>query len=103
MPNDVYVQIGLIVVVGLAAKNAILIVEFANELRAQGRSIKEAALEAGRGRPRPVLMTSFAVFLRGGALFSPSGARAPRPPPVRTGGVFRVVLGATVGGVFIPP
>src|SRR2546422_9172572 len=55
MPNDVYVQIGLIVVVGLAAKNAILIVEFANELRAQGRSIREAALEAGRERLRPIL------------------------------------------------
>src|SRR5437016_8663716 len=63
MPNDVYVQIGLIVVVGLAAKNAILIVEFANELRAQGRSIKEAALEAGRERLRPILMTSFAFIL----------------------------------------
>src|ERR1041385_8747150 len=60
MANDVYVQIGLIVVVGLAAKNAILIVEFANELRAQGRSIREAALEAGRERLRPILMTSFA-------------------------------------------
>src|SRR5207253_11249926 len=63
MPNDVYVQIGLIVVVGLAAKNAILIVEFANELRAQGRSIREAALEAGRERLRPILMTSFAFIL----------------------------------------
>src|SRR5438034_712738 len=54
MANDVYVQIGLIVVIGLAAKNAILIVEFANELRAQGRSIREAALEAGRERLRPI-------------------------------------------------
>src|SRR2546425_686685 len=63
MANDVYVQIGLIVVVGLAAKNAILIVEFANELRAQGRSIREAALEAGRERLRPILMTSFAFIL----------------------------------------
>src|SRR5437879_12474028 len=72
MANDVYVQIGLIVVVGLAAKNAILIVEFANELRAQGRSIKEAALDAGRERLRPVLMTVF-VVIRGGTPMLASG------------------------------
>src|SRR2546429_756402 len=65
MPNDVYVQIGLIVVVGLAAKNAILIVEFANELRAQGRSIRDAALEAGPHRLRPVLLTPFPSHLGG--------------------------------------
>src|SRR5256712_7791382 len=67
MPNDVYVQIGLIVVVGLAAKNAILIVEFANELRAQGRSIREAALEAGPERLRPLFLTPVAIHLGGGA------------------------------------
>src|SRR3989440_9225049 len=76
MANDVYVQIGLIVVVGLAAKNAILIVEFANELRAQGRSIREAALEAGRERLRPILMTSFAFILGVTPLLTSSGAGA---------------------------
>src|SRR3989475_3425544 len=88
MPNDVYVQIGLIVVVGLAAKNAILIVEFANELRAQGRSIKEAALEAGRGRVRAVLMTSVWVIFRGTPPLAAHGARAPGPPPICPGGLF---------------
>src|SRR5207247_1305641 len=63
MPNDVYVQIGLIVVVGLAAKNAILIVAFATELRAEGRTIREAAIEAGRERLRPILMTPVAFLL----------------------------------------
>ena len=62
-PNDIYFQVGLITVVGLAAKNAILIVEFANELRAQGMSIREAAVEAARERLRPILMTSFAFIL----------------------------------------
>src|SRR5437870_4755380 len=59
MANDVYVQIGLIVVVGLAAKNAILIVDFANELRAQGRALRAAALEARRERLPPVVVPPF--------------------------------------------
>ena len=63
MASDVYFQIGLLVVVGLAAKNAILIVEFASQLRAQGRSIREAAVEAAHERFRPILMTSFAFIL----------------------------------------
>ncbi len=63
LDNDVYTQIGLIMLVGLASKNGILIVEFARRLRAQGRSIEEAALEAARIRLRPILMTAFAFIL----------------------------------------
>src|SRR5438445_5890738 len=102
MANDVYVQIGLIVVVGLAAKNAILIVEFANELRAQGRSIKEAALEAGRERLRPILMTSFAFILGVTPLLTSSGAGAAGRHPIGTGVIFGMLVATTVGICFIP-
>jgi hydrophobe/amphiphile efflux-1 (HAE1) family protein len=102
MPNDVYVQIGLIVVVGLAAKNAILIVEFANELRAQGRSIKEAALEAGRERLRPILMTSFAFILGVAPLLTSSGAGAASRHSIGTGVFFGMLVATAVGIFFIP-
>ncbi len=61
--NDVFCQVGLVMLIGLAAKNSILIVEFAEQLRAQGRSIVDAAVEAARIRLRPILMTSFAFIL----------------------------------------
>src|SRR5438309_10190474 len=102
MANDVYVQIGLIVVVGLAAKNAILIVEFANELRPQGRSIKEAALEAGRERLRPILMTSFAFILGVTPLLTSSGAGAASRHSIGTGVFFGMVVATLVGVFFIP-
>ena len=89
MPNDVYFQVGLIVVVGLAAKNAILIVEFANELRAQGLSIREAAVEAARERLRPILMTSFAFILGVVPLLVASGAGAAEQALDRHGRVLR--------------
>ncbi len=79
-PNDIYVQVGLLTVVGLAAKNAILIVEFATELRAQGLSIKDAALEAARERLRPILMTSFAFILRRVAAAGGRRCRRGEPP-----------------------
>ena len=63
MPNDVYFKVGLMTTIGLAAKNAILIVEFARDLTAQGRSAGEAAVEAARLRLRPILMTSLAFIL----------------------------------------
>jgi hydrophobic/amphiphilic exporter-1 (mainly G- bacteria), HAE1 family len=63
LENDVYCQIGLVMLVGLASKNAILIVEFAEQLRERGRSIVDAAVEAARIRLRPILMTSFAFIL----------------------------------------
>jgi multidrug efflux pump len=102
MPNDVYVQIGLIVVVGLAAKNAILIVEFANELRAEGRSIREAALEAGRERLRPILMTSFAFILGVAPLLTSSGAGAASRHSIGTGVFFGMLVATLVGVFFIP-
>jgi HAE1 family hydrophobic/amphiphilic exporter-1 len=63
LPNDVYCQIGLVLLIGLSAKNSILIVEFAEQLRRQGRSIIDAAIEAAELRLRPILMTSFAFIL----------------------------------------
>ncbi len=63
LPNDIYFQVALLAVLGLAAKNAILIVEFATELRRSGMPIREAAVEAARERFRPILMTSFAFIL----------------------------------------
>ena len=61
--NDVYFQVGLITIIGLSAKNAILIIEFAKDLQAQGKSIVASALEAAHMRFRPILMTSMAFTL----------------------------------------
>ena len=63
LANDVFCQVGLVMLIGLAAKNSILIVEFAEQLRERGLSIVDAAVEAGRIRLRPILMTSFAFIL----------------------------------------
>jgi HAE1 family hydrophobic/amphiphilic exporter-1 len=63
LSNDVFCQVGLVMLIGLAAKNSILIVEFAEQLRERGLPIVEAAVEAGRIRLRPILMTSFAFIL----------------------------------------
>jgi HAE1 family hydrophobic/amphiphilic exporter-1 len=63
LSNDIYCQVGLVMLIGLAAKNSILIVEFAEQLRERGLSIVEAAIEASRIRLRPILMTSFAFIL----------------------------------------
>src|SRR5690606_15576549 len=63
LSNDIYCQVGLVMLIGLAAKNSILIVEFAEQLRERGFSVLEAAIEASRIRLRPILMTSFAFIL----------------------------------------
>jgi len=102
MPGDVYFQVGLITVVGLAAKNAILIVEFATELRHKGLSVAEAAVEAARERFRPILMTSFAFILGVLPLAIATGAGAASRRSLGTG-VFFGMLTATLVGVFFIP
>jgi HAE1 family hydrophobic/amphiphilic exporter-1 len=74
--NDVYCQIGLVMLIGLASKNAILIVEFASQLREQGMSITKAAIEASQARLRPIIMTTFAFVLGVAPLVNPEGAGA---------------------------
>ena len=86
--NDVYSQIGLVMLIGLAAKNAILIVEFAKDEFEKGRPLAEAALEGARLRLRPILMTSFAFILGCVPLWTASGA----------GAVARQIMGTTVIG-----
>jgi HAE1 family hydrophobic/amphiphilic exporter-1 len=76
LPNNIYVQIGLVLLIALSAKNAILIVEVAQELRRGGKPIVEAALESARRRFRPILMTSFAFILGVMPLVLASGAGA---------------------------
>jgi hydrophobic/amphiphilic exporter-1 (mainly G- bacteria), HAE1 family len=76
LANDVYCQIGLVMLIGLASKNAILIVEFANQLRERGYSIVNAAVEASQERLRPILMTSLSFVLGIAPLINPEGAGA---------------------------
>ncbi|HEX7024247.1 MAG TPA: efflux RND transporter permease subunit, partial [Gemmatimonadales bacterium] len=102
MANDVYFQVGMIAVIGLAAKNAILIVEFANDLHAAGLSVREAALQAARQRLRPILMTSFAFILGVTPLVLASGAGAVSRHSIGTG-VFAGMLVATTVGIFFIP
>ncbi len=102
LPNDVYFKVGLIAIIGLSAKNAILIIEFARELEEQGRNLIEATLEACRLRFRPILMTSFAFMLGVLPLAVSSGAGANSRHAIGTG-VIGGMLTATVLAVFLVP
>jgi multidrug efflux pump subunit AcrB len=102
MPNDVYFQIGMVVLIGLASKNAILIVEFAAQKRAQGMGVVQAALEAARLRLRPIIMTSLAFVLGVLPLVISSGAGSAARRSMGTG-VFGGMLAATfLATLFIP-
>ncbi|HYV10457.1 MAG TPA: efflux RND transporter permease subunit, partial [Pyrinomonadaceae bacterium] len=100
--NNVYVQIGLVMLIGLAAKNAILIVEFAKAKHEEGNSLEDAALTSARLRFRPILMTAFAFILGVVPLMKASGAGA-GAQNVMGVGVFFGMLVATALGVFIIP
>ncbi|HET8650529.1 MAG TPA: efflux RND transporter permease subunit, partial [Gemmatimonadales bacterium] len=102
LPSDIYFQVGLVTVIGLAAKNAILIVEFATSLRQRGLSLREAAMEAARERFRPILMTSLAFILGVTPLVFAHGAGSASRHSLGTA-VFSGMLIATAVGVFFIP
>jgi HAE1 family hydrophobic/amphiphilic exporter-1 len=100
--NNILVQIGLVVLVGLAAKNAILIVEFARQIETQGKSAVEAVIEACRLRLRPILMTAFAFILGVLPLTIATGPGAEMRQALGTA-VFAGMLGVTFFGLFLTP
>ncbi|MDQ7968027.1 MAG: efflux RND transporter permease subunit [Oxalicibacterium faecigallinarum] len=102
MPNDVYFKVGMITVVGLSAKNAILIIEFAKDLQAQGKGLIEATLEAVHLRFRPIIMTSLAFILGVLPLVIASGAGSASQRAIGTG-VMGGMITATVLAVFLVP
>lgn len=102
LSNDVYFLVGLLTTIGLAAKNAILIVEFAKELHEQGRSLYDAAIEACRMRLRPIIMTSLAFILGVVPLTIASGAGAGSQHAIGTG-VIGGMISATVLAIFWVP
>jgi multidrug efflux pump len=102
LENDVFFQVGLLTTVGLSAKNAILIVEFARDLRSQGRTTVEAAMEAARQRLRPILMTSLAFILGVLPLAVSNGAGSASQHAIGTG-VIGGMLTATFLAIFMIP
>lgn len=102
MPVDLFVQIGFLVLVGLAAKNAVLIVEFANQLHSEGKSLFDATVEACRLRLRPIVMTSFAFILGVVPLVLGEGAGAEMRRSLGTA-VFCGMIGVTIFGIFLTP
>ena len=102
LPNDVFFKIGLITIIGLTAKNAILIVEFAVELQRQGRNLHHAVLEAARLRFRPIIMTSFAFILGVFPMVVSSGAGANARHDIGTCVVGGMLAAAVIGVLIIP-
>jgi multidrug efflux pump len=102
MDINIFVQVGFVVLVGLAAKNAILVVEFAQGKRKEGMALTEATLEASRTRLRPIVMTSFAFILGVFPLVIASGAGAEMRRTLGTA-VFSGMIGVTLFGIFLTP
>ena len=102
LENDVYFQIGLVMLVGLAAKNAILIVEFAKEQVDRGVDVVEAALHASQLRFRPILMTSLAFILGMLPMVIASGPGSASRQAIGTGVFFGMIVAVTVGILLVP-
>jgi multidrug efflux pump len=102
LSNDIFFKVGLITIIGLSAKNAILIVEFAVTQQLAGRTLRDAVLEATRLRLRPILMTSFAFILGVFPLVISGGAGANARHAIGTGVVGGMLTAALLGILFIP-
>jgi multidrug efflux pump len=102
LDNDVYFQIGLVTLIGLAAKNAILIVEFASQRHRQGRSVYDAAMEAARLRFRPIVMTSLAFILGVLPLAISTGAGSASRHSIGTGVIGGMLAATFVAILFVP-
>jgi len=100
--NDVYFQVGLITIIGLSAKNAILIIEFAKDLQAQGKSVIESALAAAHMRFRPIVMTSLAFMLGVLPLAIASGAGSASQRAIGTGVIGGMAVGTVLAVFFVP-
>jgi multidrug efflux pump len=102
IPNDIYFKIGLVTVIGLAAKNAILIVEFAVDGQARGMTLYDAIMSAGKLRLRPILMTSMAFILGVFPLVISSGAGASSRHEIGTGVIGGMLFATVLGLLMIP-
>ncbi|KAB1442184.1 efflux RND transporter permease subunit [Pseudodesulfovibrio senegalensis] len=102
MDNDVYFKVGLITIIGLASKNAILIVEFAKDLYAEGHGLKESAIQAARLRFRPIIMTSMAFILGVIPLAVAHGAGAASQRAIGTGVIGGMLSASVLGIIFAP-
>ncbi|MDH6184245.1 efflux RND transporter permease subunit [Polaromonas sp. CG_23.6] len=100
--NDVYFQVGLITIIGLSAKNAILIIEFAKDLQAQGKGVVEAALTAAHLRFRPIIMTSLAFMLGVLPLAIATGASSASQRAIGTGVIGGMITGTALAVIFVP-
>jgi multidrug efflux pump len=100
--NDVYFQVGLITIIGLSAKNAILIIEFAKDLQAQGKNLISAALEAAHLRFRPIVMTSMAFTLGVLPLAIANGAGSASQRAIGTGVIGGILTGTGLAVIFVP-
>jgi len=102
MPNDVYFKVGLITIIGLSAKNAILIIEFAKDLQSEGMELVEAILQACHLRFRPIIMTSMAFILGVTPLFFATGAGSASQRAIGTGVLSGMISATVLAVVFVP-
>jgi multidrug efflux pump len=102
LENDIYFKVGLITIIGLSAKNAVLIIEFAKDLHAQGKGLVEAVLEAAHLRFRPILMTSMAFILGVLPLVIASGAGSASQHAIGTGVMGGMITATSLSVFFVP-